>query len=191
MKSVTQPLGRLPFFVGVSVVNIIIFAAVIIALTFRPAGGGHMAVLIVVGALQALWFNLHSRRFADAGRGHSWPLVMLLLCFGSFAIGYLTLAALWSSPDIQREAFRTAGGLAGGGMVDHIETNAFVIEGGNMIVSAVGLAGGVILSGFVIFGMAIASLVSVGFSFVALALSGVKVRTVGVVQGLNFRKSVN
>jgi hypothetical protein len=172
MTSMTQPLGRARFFVGVSLINIIILIAVATALTFRPAGGGHLAVLIVVGALQAVWFVLHSRRFADSGRGFGWPLVMSLICFGSFAFGYLIMAALWSSPDIQREAFRTAGGLAGGGMVDHIETSALIISGGQLIGSMFGFAGGVIISGLVIVAMGLVSLVSVGFSLFALILSG-------------------
>jgi hypothetical protein len=177
MNILTQPLSRARFLVGVSLINIVILITVIAALTFRPAGGGHMAVLVVVGALQTVWFVLHSRRFADSGRGYGWPLVMFLICFGSFAVGYLIMAALWSSPDIQREAFRTAGGLAGGGMVDHTETSALIISGGHLIASVFGFAGGVIISGLVIVGMGLVSLVSVGFSFFALILSGGAART--------------
>ena len=182
MNSLTQPLGRARFFVGVSFINIVILIAVVTAFTFRPAGGGHMAVLIVIGALQAIWFVLHSRRFADAGRGYGWPLLMFLICFGSFALGYLIMAALWSSPDIQREAFRTAGGLAGGGMVDHVETSALIMGAGQFIASVFGFAGGVILSGIVVFGLGVTSLVSVGFSCVALFLSGGTARQSGIAK---------
>jgi hypothetical protein len=185
MNTLTQPLSRARFFVGVSLLNVVILIAVVTAFTFRPAGGGHLAVLVVVGALQTMWFVLHSRRFADAGRGYGWPLVMFLICFCSFAFGYLIMAALWSSPDIQREAFRTAGGLAGGGMVDHTETSALIINSGQVIASVFGIAGSVILSGLVIVGMGITSLVSVGFSIVAMTLSGGAMRTSGFSKQLN------
>jgi uncharacterized membrane protein YhaH (DUF805 family) len=174
MLSLSKPLGRLGFLAMVTPVNIAIFLAASVALAFRPTGGGHLAVLIVVGALQGIWFVLHARRFADAGRGQFWPFTAFLTCFGSFALGYLIMAALWSSPEVQREAFKTAGALAGGGLADHIETNAAVIEAGRAIASVLGTAGAVILSGLVVTGLAMVSFLSFVFSCVALTLSGQK-----------------
>ncbi len=172
MLSLSKPLGRLGFLALVTPVNILIFMAASAAIAFRPTGGGHLAVIIVVGALQAVWFTLHARRFADAGRGVFWPLMAFLSCFGSFVLGYMIMAALWSSPEIQREAFKTAGALAGGGLADHVETNAILIEGGRAIASMFGAAGAVILSGLVVTGLAIVSFLSFVFSCVALVLSG-------------------
>jgi hypothetical protein len=172
MLSLSRPLGRLGFLALVTPVNIVIFLAASAAIAVRPTGGGHLAVLIVVGALQAFWFILHARRFADAGRGRFWPFIAFLTCFGSFALGYLIMAALWSSPEVQREAFKTAGALAGGGLADHIETNTAVIEVGQAIASLFGAAGAVILSGLVITGLASVSFLSFVFSCVALTLSG-------------------
>eukprot|EP01036_Dinobryon_divergens_P036715 gene36715-47862_t len=133
-------------------------------------GSGHIAALVVVGALQALWLVLHSRRFADAARPRTWPLLMTLLCFGSFAIGYMIMAALWSSPEIQQEAFRTAGAIAGAGQTAHHESNALIIEGGRAIARLLGTAGAVVLSGVVVTTLAGVAALSGGFSLFALLL---------------------
>jgi hypothetical protein len=170
MLSLSKPLGRLKFLAFLTPVNIAIFIAATSAIAFRPTGGGHLAVLIVVGALQAIWFFLHRKRFADAGKGPQWPFAAFAICFVTFALGYLIMAALWSSPEIQREAFRTGGRVVDGGFVDHIETNALLIEAGRSFASILGSAGAVILSGLIVGGMAAVSLMSFLFSFVALLL---------------------
>jgi hypothetical protein len=170
MSSLSKPIGRLKFLAFVTPVNIAIFIAATSALAFRPTGGGHLAVLIVVGALQAIWFSLHSKRFADAGRGPLWPLTAFAICFVTFTVGYLIMAALWSSPEIQREAFRTGGKVVDGGYVDHIETNLLLLELGRSFASILGSAGAVILSGLVVSGMAVVSVFSFIFSCVALLL---------------------
>jgi hypothetical protein len=165
-----SPLGRMPFLFGVTALNMLIFLVITLAFSFRPSGAGHMAVLVVVGALQALWFVLHGRRFADAGRPKTGPLLMTLLCFGSFAVGYMITAALWSSPEIQQEAFRTTGGIAGAGPVLHLESNPFIAEGGRMIAGVLGAAGAVVLSGFIVAALAGVTALSGAFSLFALLL---------------------
>ncbi len=173
MLSISRPLGRLPFLVGVSGLNIIILAAVLLSLAFRPTGGGHLAVLILVGGLQYLWMTLHARRFLDAGHGPGVPIVMFLLCFGAFVAGYLILASLWASPEVQREAFRTAGGLTGSGaIVGHEESIQLLVDGGRMIAASFGVAGAVILSGFILIGFAITAFVSGCFSIIAAFMPG-------------------
>jgi hypothetical protein len=57
-----------------------------------------------------------------------------------------------------------------GGLVDHIETNALLIEAGRSFVSILGSAGAVILSGLIVSGMAVVSVMSFIFSCVALVL---------------------
>jgi hypothetical protein len=166
----TKPLGRIPFLAGITALNSVILLAVILAFSFRPSGAGHGAALVIVGALQALWLVLHSRRFADAGRTKTWPLLMTLLCFGSFAIGYMITAALWSSPEIQQEAFRTAGGIAGAGPIAHHESNALIIEGGRIIAGFLGAAGAVVLSGLVVTALGGVAMLSGAFSVFALLL---------------------
>jgi hypothetical protein len=185
----SRPLGRFPFLASVSGVNIAILVTVLLALSFRPSGGGHLAVLIVVGALQAIWLVLHARRFSDAGYGKGWPVAMFILVFATFALSYLTMAALWSSPDVQREAFRTAGGISGGGMVDHVETNTLVVESGRAIASFIGVTGAVVLSGFLMLCLGFVAFVSGCFSLVALALPGGRARqhVPPIVPSLPFR----
>jgi hypothetical protein len=169
--SVSRPLGRVPFLLGVSGLNIIILFAVVASLAFRPTGGGHLAVLIVVGGLQYVWMTLHARRFLDAGHGPVVPIVMFLICLGVFLAGYLTLASLWASPEVQREAFRTAGGITGSGaVVGHEETLQFLVDGGRIIAASFGVAGAVVLSGFVLIGLAITAFVSGCFSVISAVL---------------------
>jgi hypothetical protein len=171
MLSMLRPLGRLPFLVGVSGLNIIILFAVAVSLAFRPTGAGHLAVLITVAGLQYVWMTLHARRFLDAGRGPTVPILMFLLCLGVFAIGYLTLASLWASPEVQREAFRTAGGITGSGVVaGREETLQFLVDGGRIIAASIGLAGAVVLSGFILIGLAITAFVSGCFSIISAVL---------------------
>jgi hypothetical protein len=169
--SMSRPMGRLPFMIAISGMNIVILLAVLLALALRPTGGGHLAVLIAVGSLQFIWMTLHARRFLDAGKGAGWPIAMYLLCFGAFALGYIILASLWASPEVQREAFRTAGGIAGNGAVmGHEETLQFLVDGGRVIAASFGAAGAVVLSGFILIGLAITAFVSGCFSLLALAL---------------------
>jgi hypothetical protein len=171
--SMSRPLGRLPFLLGVSGLNIIILFAAVVSLAFRPTGGGHLAVLIGIGGLQYAWMTLHARRFLDAGKGPAVPIVMFLLCLGVFITGYLTLASLWASPEVQREAFRTAGGITGSGaLIHHEETIQFLVDAGRMIATSFGAAGAVVLSGFILVGLAITTFVSGCFSVFAFALSG-------------------
>jgi hypothetical protein len=169
--SMSRPMGRLPFLVGVSGLNIIILFAVAASLAFRPTGAGHLAVLIVVVGLQYAWMTMHARRFLDSGRGPAVPILMFLLCLGVFITGYLTLASLWASPEVQREAFRTAGGITGSGViVSHEETLQFLVDGGRIIAASFGVAGAVVLSGFVLIGLAITAFVSGCFSIISAVL---------------------
>ena len=170
MPYLAKPLGRIPFLASVMALNTAILFAVTVAFWLRPSGSGHMAALVIVGALQALWLVLHSRRFADAGRPKTWPVLMTLLCFGSFAIGYMIMAALWSSPEIQQEAFRTAGRVTGDGLPTHLESNALIIEGGRAITGLLGAAGAVVLSGVVVTALACVAVISGGFSLFATLL---------------------
>jgi hypothetical protein len=168
--SMMRPMGRLSFLLSISGVNIAVLIAVLLSLTFRPSGGGHLAVLIVVGSLQWLWMTLHIRRFADAGRGPGWSIAMFLLCFGVFTVGYGMMAALWSSPEIQQEAFRTGGGIAANGAVSHVETSAMLVEAGRIIASMVGLGGALVLSGMIVFALGAVAFISGCFSMIALLL---------------------
>jgi heme/copper-type cytochrome/quinol oxidase subunit 4 len=170
--SMSRPLGRLPFLLGISGLNVVILCAVLLALAFRPTGGGHLAVLIIVGGLQFVWMALHVRRFLDAGHGRVIPVAAFLLCFAIFAVGYLVLASLWASPEVQREAFRTAGGLSGSGAVNHLETIPLLIDSGRMIASALGAAGAVVLSGMILVGFGLTAFVSGCFSLIAAMLPG-------------------
>jgi hypothetical protein len=169
--SIARPMGRIPFFMIVSVLNTVILLAVITALGLRPAGAGHIAVLIIMGTLQVAWFILHARRFADAGKAATWPAFVTIMAFVSFALGYLVLAALWSSPEYQREAFRTAGSL-----VDHVESNPGLIEAGRLIMGMMGTAGALVLSGAIWFGMGLVALICGFFSLFALVLPGGRTR---------------
>ncbi len=171
MFSIARPLGRIPFFMIVSVLNTVILLAVITSLGLRPAGAGHLAVLILGGTLQSAWFVLHARRFADAGKEATWPAFVTIMAFVTFALGYLVLAALWSSPEYQREAFRTAGSLA-----DHVESNTGLIEAGRLMVDLMGIAGALVLGGAIWFGMGLVALICGFFSLFALVLPGGRTR---------------
>jgi uncharacterized membrane protein YhaH (DUF805 family) len=169
LLSLSRPMGRMPFLFGISAVNLAILFTAILALVFLPTGGGHLAVVIVIGALQVAWLALHARRFADAGRSATWPILMFLLSFTTFVIGYLIFAALWSSPEVQKEAFRTAGGIGADGF-RHVETNPMVLEAGRMFTGILGAAGAVVLSGMILFGFGVVAFTGGCFSLLALAL---------------------
>jgi hypothetical protein len=169
--SLTRPLGRLKFLFGVTGVNIALGLVVLVALTFRPSGAGHLAVIILVAALQIVWMTLHARRFADAGRGPLGSIVVFLFGLAVFVVGYLIFAALWSSPEVQREAFRTAGGLGGSVLPLHIETNPLVLDAGRALAGWFGAAGAVVLSGVILFGFAATAMLAGAFTLFALVLS--------------------
>jgi uncharacterized membrane protein YhaH (DUF805 family) len=171
LLSMSRPLGRLPFLVGTTVLNTVILLAVMASLAFRPTGGGHLAVLIVVGALQLAWMVLHARRFKDAGKGAGLPIAAFVACFALFAVGYLVMAALWASPEVQREAFRTAGGLGGSGQIlAHVETMPFLIDSGRLIAASLGAATSLVLSGMIVVGLGLTAIISGCFSLFALAM---------------------
>jgi hypothetical protein len=171
--SMSRPMGRLPFMIAISGMNIVILLSVLLALAWRPTGGGHLAVLIAVGSLQFIWMTLHARRFLDAGKGPGFSIAMFLLCFGAFALGYIILASLWASPEVQREAFRTAGGLTGNGVMDsHLETSMFLVDSGRMIASSIGVAAAAVLSGMILVGLGLVAFIGGCFSLIALLLPG-------------------
>ena len=108
--------------------------------------------------------------------------MMFLLCFGAFAVGYLCLAALWASPEVQREAFRTAGGITGSGaVVGHEETIQFLVDGGRIIAASFGVAGAVVLSGFILLGFGIIAFVSGCFSVIAAVLPTGRAAQLGAI----------
>jgi len=167
----SRPLARLPFFAGLCAMNAAIIVSASAALTILPSGAGHLAVLTVMGALHAGWFLLHARRFADAGRSAVWPFGVTLAGFSSFAVGYLLIAALWSVPEVQEAAFRTAGGV-GGGYSAHVETNQLVIDAGRAVAALLGAAGSLLVTGIVAASLAIVAAFSAAFSIVSLLLPG-------------------
>ncbi len=170
MFTLSRPLGRLPFLAGVSVVNIAIAAAATLALTLLPASGFSMAAFVIVAALQGAWLVLHARRFADAGRGPAWPLGLALVCFGVFAFGYILSASLWSVPEVQQEAFRTAGGI-GDSPRTPMETYVVISETGRALVSFLGAAAALVVTGLVAVLFLVVAAVSAVFSTVTLMLA--------------------
>jgi hypothetical protein len=169
--ALARPIGRIKFLAAVTGVNMALGLVILVALTFRPSGGGHLAVVILVAALQFLWMTLHARRFADAGRGPVPAIVVFVFGLMVFVVGYLIFAALWSSPEVQREAFRTAGGLGGSNMPIHIESNPLVLEAGRALAGWFGAAGAVVLSGVILFGFATTAMLAGAFTLFALVLS--------------------
>jgi uncharacterized membrane protein YhaH (DUF805 family) len=162
MFSLSRPIGRIRFVLGVGVANSLIILATLISFAFLPSGAGHIAVLVVMAALLWWWFSLHARRFLDAGRGLFWPAAMGLLCFGVFALSYGVIAALWSVPEVQQEAFRTGGS----DYTKHVETSAALLGLGRWFAGWVGAAGAVMLAGFLAMLMGFVALLS---GFVTLA----------------------
>jgi hypothetical protein len=165
-----KPMNRWQFAATTIPLNGVIAFAALVALAFRPVGAGHIAVLVVVGALQYVWFVLHARRFADAGKRLWLPSLAFAACFLTFAVSYLILAALWSSPDIQREVFRTGGGIGSYDPSSHIETLGSVIAIGQSMLSLFGAAGSAVLSGFIILMLGLVALGAGVFSVVAFIL---------------------
>ena len=169
MLNPLRPLGRLPFFAGLTVLNTALLVATAAALTFLPAGGGHIAVLVIVGALHGIWGVLHARRFADAGRGPAAPIGAALALFSLFAGGYLLVASLWSVPAVQEEAFRTGGGI--GARHIAVETSETVIAMGRALSSVMDAAQAVLFTGAVIVVLMLAAAASGVFSIVTLFMA--------------------
>ncbi|MGL4242893.1 MAG: hypothetical protein ACRCTI_17405 [Beijerinckiaceae bacterium] len=166
MLSLGRPLDRIPFVFGVTAANSAILLAVLLSFAFLPTGAGHIAVMIVVGALMWWWFALHARRFASAGQGIGWPVMAGLTCFLTFAVSYAIIAALWSVPEVQQEAFRTGGS----DYTKHIETSAALVGFGRWMTGWVGAASSVVIAGLLATLMSLVALASGVFSFVAMLL---------------------
>jgi hypothetical protein len=166
MLSLSRPIGRIPFLIGVGLANSALVLAVLLAFAFLPVGAGHMAVLVIVGALMWWWFSLHARRFAGTGRGASWPAIMAIVAYGTFALSYGVIAALWSVPEVQQAAFQTGGS----DFTKHVETIPLVLDLGRWLASWVGAAGAIILAGLLATAMGVVSLVAGVFSVVTLLL---------------------
>jgi hypothetical protein len=174
-----RPLGRLPFLAGLTFVNTAMLIAAATSLTFLPTGGGHLAVLVVMGALHTWWFILHARRFADSSRSAGLPLGVAAAMFAIFAGGYLLIAALWSVPEVQQEAFRTGGGI--GARHAAVETNEALIAAGRALASALGVAQAVLLTGAAVILMGFAAFVAGVFSIVTLLMPARRMPVVKVL----------
>lgn len=172
MFALSRPLDRVRFVLGVAVANSAILLASLTSFAFLPSGSGHIAVLILMGALIWWWFSLHARRFVGAGRGTFWPAATALIGFGVFALCYTIIAALWSVPEVQQEAFRTGGS----DYTRHVETNAAIIGLGRWFAAWVGAAGAILLSGFLAVVMGVVALAT-GFVSLAGLLMGSGART--------------
>jgi hypothetical protein len=166
MFSLNRPLGRIPFVIGTSFVDSVLLLATLLAFAFMPSGNGHIGVLIIMAALMGWWFSLHARRFATSGYGFGWPLVVASAGFLTFAMAYGVNAALWSVPDVQQEAFRTGGT----DFTRHVETSAALLGLGRWFAAWIGVAGALVLSGFMAILMGLVAFLSGVFSFVALVL---------------------
>jgi hypothetical protein len=166
MFSLSRPLGRIPFVLGVGVANSALVLATLLSFAFLPSGAGHVAVFIMMGALMWWWFSLHARRFAGAGRSLFWPGAMAAVAFGTFVLSYGIVAALWSVPEVQQEAFRTGGS----DYTRHVETSAALVEFGRWTMGWIGAAGAVVLSGALAVGMGLVACLTGIVSFAALLL---------------------
>jgi hypothetical protein len=166
MFSLSAPLGRMPFAFGVSIANTVILLAALASFAFLPAGAGHAAVLIIMGALMWWWFTLHARRFAATGRGAAWPALMAAAAFLTFAVSYIVIAALWSVPEVQEAAFRTGGS----DYRHHKETLEALATLGRWMASGVGAASAIVTSGLLAMLMGLVSLAAGLFSLVTLML---------------------
>jgi hypothetical protein len=167
MFALARPLDRIRFVLGVTVANSAILLASLLSFVFLPSGAGHIAVLVVMAALIWWWFSLHARRFAGAGRGLFWPGAMAFTGFASFALSYGIIAALWSVPEVQQEAFRTGGT----DYTRHVETSAALIGLGRFVAGWVGAAGAVIIAGFLAVVMGVFALSSGFVSLAALLMT--------------------
>jgi hypothetical protein len=172
--NLARPLGRIGFLFWLTPVNTMLFVVIGFALFLHPTGAGHIATLIIVAALLYWWFSLHARRLADAGKGPGAAALMAVVGFASFALGHLVMAALWATPEVKAEAFRTGGGIGGGlgGIMDRVETLPFLIDGGKAITAALGVAGSLALSGAVLAALGLVSVAGAAFSAYALLLTG-------------------
>jgi hypothetical protein len=162
-----QPLGRIRFLVGLTAANSLILLVTLVSFAFLPTGSGHVAVLVIMGALIWWWYSLHARRFAGAGRGRFWPGAFALMGFATFALSYTIIAALWSSPEVQAEAFRTGGS----DYRKHVETSETLIGMGRWFASWAGAAGAVLLAGFLAIVMGGVALLTGFVSAAALLMS--------------------
>ena len=181
--TLSRPLGRLPFFAGLSVVNIAIAALATVSLVLLPSRGASLAVLVVMSALQAVWLLLHVRRFVDAGRGPAWAIGFWLLGFGVFVLGYLVSASLWSVPEVQQEAFRTAGGI-GGRMQSPADALPVLVDAGRAMADVLGAAGALFITGLIAIVFVVVAAVSAVFSTVTLLLpAGVGARSQPTLPG--------
>jgi hypothetical protein len=165
--ALSRPLDRIRFVLGVTVANSALLLASLLSFAFLPSGAGHIAVLVIMAALIWWWFSLHARRFVAAGRGLFWPAAMALVGFGSFALSYTLIAALWSVPEVQIEAFRTGGS----DYTKHVETSAALIGMGRLFAGWVGAAGAIVFAGFLAVVMGFVALASGFVSLAALLMS--------------------
>jgi hypothetical protein len=168
MLSLSAPLGRIGFAGGVGAANTAMFVVALVSFGFLPSGAGHIAVLVVMGALMAWWFSLHARRFATTGRGAAWPGVMTAVAYLTFAISYVIIAALWSVPEVQQEAFRTGGG----DYRQHKETIEALATLGRWLADGVGAASAIVMTGLLAMLMVAVSIMAGVFSLVTLFLPG-------------------
>jgi hypothetical protein len=166
MFSLARPLGRIPFVVGVAAANSAMVLATLVSFVFLPSGAGHIAVLLIMAALVWWWFSLHARRFAGAGKGRFWPGAMALIGYGAFAASYTLIAALWSVPEVQQEAFRTGGN----DYTRHVETSAALIGLGRLLAGWAGAAGAIVLASIMGVVMSLTALASGFVSFAALVM---------------------
>jgi hypothetical protein len=162
----SRPIGRIPFVLGVGAANSLILLAALISFAFLPSGAGHVAVLVIMAALIFWWFSLHARRFVGAGRGVAAPAAMAIVSFATFAVSYAAIAALWSVPEVQQEAFRTGGS----DYTRHVETSAALVALGRWFAGWVGAAGALMVAGFLAVLMGVVALSTTIVTFIALLL---------------------
>jgi hypothetical protein len=166
MFSLDRPLGRIGFVVGVSIVNSALLLAALASFAFLPSGAGHLAVFVIMGALMWWWFSLHARRFASGGGSIVWPAATAVIAFATFAASYAIIAALWSVPEVQREAFQTGGS----DYTRHVETSALLLQLGGWLAGWVGAAWAVAISGMLALVMGLVALGTGVVSIIALML---------------------
>jgi hypothetical protein len=166
MSFLKRPLGRIPFVLGVAAANSALLIAALASFALLPSGAGHMAVLVIMAALMWWWFSLHARRFAGAGGSIGWPAATAATAFATFAVSYLIIAALWSVPAVQEEAFRTGGSDYRG----HVETWGAVAEFGRWLGGWVNAAWALTITGILAVVMGVVALATLAVSTVALML---------------------
>jgi hypothetical protein len=171
MSALSRPLDRIRFVLGVAVANSAMLLTSLLSFAFLPSGAGHIAVLVIMAALIWWWFSLHARRFVGAGRGLFWPGSMALIGFATFALSYTIIAALWSVPEVQQEAFRTGGN----DYTKHIETSAALLGLGRWVAGWVGAAGAILLAGFLAMVMGLVALTAGFVTLAGLLMSSARV----------------